>query len=69
MMRNTVLQGNDEAVQNTRVPAETCATNKVMLFLLRVVVEIISARVMKLENSLAILFLSLRSIFLMPAQF
>ncbi|MDR6541863.1 hypothetical protein ABIC56_001900 [Acinetobacter bereziniae] len=56
-------------MQNTRVPAETCATNKVMLFLLRVVVEIISVRVMKLENSLAILFLSLRSIFLMPAQF
>ncbi|MFE8306218.1 hypothetical protein V4C87_19905, partial [Acinetobacter baumannii] len=55
--------------KHTSPPAATCATNKVMLFLLRVVVQIISAGVMKLENSLAILFLSLRSIFLMPAQF
>ncbi len=39
------------------------------LFLLRVVAKIISGYVMKLKNSLAILFISLRSILLMPAQF
>ncbi len=33
------------------------------------VAKIISGYVMKLENSLAILFISLRSILLMPAQF
>jgi hypothetical protein len=59
MMRNIVSQGNNVAAKNTLVPrcALRCKQSSA-LFLLRVVVKIISAFVMKLENSLAILFVS-----------
>jgi hypothetical protein len=56
-------------IKHTGPPLQLALQTKSCFFLLRVVVQIISARVMKLKNSLAILFLSLRSILLMPAQF
>ncbi len=58
-MRNIVSQGNNVAAKNTLVPrcALRCKQSSA-LFLLRVVVKIISAFVMKLENSLAILIVS-----------
>ena len=66
MMRNIVSQGNDVAAKNTLVPryALRCKQSSA-LFLLRVVAKIISAYVMKLENSLAILIHALRPIRLM----
>ncbi|MDN5433176.1 MAG: hypothetical protein L0G10_05935, partial [Acinetobacter sp.] len=61
---------NDVAAKNTLVPrcALRCKQSSA-LFLLRVVAKIISAYVMKLENSLAILFVSCFTTYTSHAQF
>ena len=61
MMGNIFSQGHHVATKNTLVPrcALRCKQSSA-LFLLRGVAKIISAYVMKLENSLAILIHALR---------
>jgi len=66
MMKNIVSQGNNVAAKKHASPrcALRCKQSRA-LFLLRVVAKIISAYVMELENSLAILIHALRRIRLM----